>query len=120
MNSIHTNHHASSFFDKKYHHRRRSIIRRLSASVADDDHDEGVKNTHKKGAVLFLSFVPLSPETSAAGVRTRDLMEGFIKAGFSGVRFKNGRARKQGGEQTVGGERGKILRERDTESRGCV
>lgn len=87
MNSIHTNHHASSFFDKKYHHRRRSIIRRLSASVADDDHDEGVKNTHKKGAVLFLSFVPLSPETSAAGVRTRDLMEGFIKAGFSDVHY---------------------------------
>ena len=39
-------------------------------AVADQNH-EGVNNARKKGAVLFLSFVPLSPETSAAGVRTR-------------------------------------------------
>ena len=43
--------------------------------------------TNTKGAVLFLSFVPLSPSTSAAGVRTRDLLEGFIKAGYTDIHY---------------------------------
>ena len=76
----------ASFCDKKYRHLHRPTRRRSISAVADQNH-EGVNNARKKGAVLFLSFVPLSPETSAAGVRTRDLMEGFLKAGFSDVHY---------------------------------
>ena len=76
----------ASFCDKKYRHHHRPTRRRSIGAVADQNH-EGVNNARKKGAVLFLSFVPLSPETSAAGVRTRDLMEGFLKAGFSDVHY---------------------------------
>ena len=76
----------ASFCDKKYRRHHRPTRRRSIGAVADQNH-EGVNNARKKGAVLFLSFVPLSPETSAAGVRTRDLMEGFLKAGFSDVHY---------------------------------
>ena len=113
----------ASFCDKKYRRHHRPTRRRSIGAVADQNH-EGVNNARKKGAVLFLSFVPLSPETSAAGVRTRDLMEGFLKAGFSDVHYacasKMDEQENSESEQTVGGKRGKILRERDTESRGCV
>ena len=68
-------------------HRRNKSRASSSSSSARFAGATNVNAENEKGAVLFLSFVPLSPTTSAAGVRTRDLMEGFIKAGYSDIHY---------------------------------
>ena len=97
----------ASFCDKKYRRHHRPTRRRSIGAVADQNH-EGEQRAQKRRRPLPLVRPFLTG--NLRGGRSHARFDGrILKSWIFGralrVRFKNGRARKRGGEQTVGGKR---------------